>query len=204
MKRSHKEFLLAGAALFVLLAAAWWATHILERSPEDNVQSRSATNISTGGDRPDGERGKPRRQNDAAVRESVVHAVNTVERIKQEVYDLDVEYADELEKLERLGRVTDREPSELWLGEWASADDWKRRPDGFHIEQDEEGRFLFESQRDPHRVYTWDEENREFSWELDYYGKIVAHKARFVDDDVLLMMTISGHKVEVDIYERAP
>ena len=54
------------------------------------------------------------------------------------------------------------------------------------------------------RTYTYDPARREFSWETDYYGKTISHRARFINDDVLAMMLISGRKVMLDLYQRKP
>lgn len=126
-----------------------------------------------------------------------------LEGIKQQIYDINVEYIEDLEMLDAMGHITDQPPEVLWQGEWSSADDWKRRGDGFRIEQREDGSFAFFPDADTSRSYAWDEEKGEFYWELDYYGKIITHKARFIDENVLVLMTISGRKVALDIYSKA-
>lgn len=125
-----------------------------------------------------------------------------VEGIKQRIYDINVEYVEDLEKLDAMGRVRDLPPEALWTGEWSSVDDWKRRRDGFRIEQGADGRYAFFPDSDSSRSYAWDEEKGEFSWDLDYYGKIISHKARFIDENTLVLMTISGRKVALDIYSK--
>ena len=126
-----------------------------------------------------------------------------LEGIKQQVYDLNVEYIEDLAELEVMGRVTDKPPGELWQGEWVSVDDWKRRSDGFRIAQREDGTYALFPEGEASEAYAWDEERGEFSWDLDYYGKVITRKARFIDENVLLLMTISGRKVALDIYSKA-
>jgi hypothetical protein len=52
------------------------------------------------------------------------------------------------------------------------------------------------------KTYTYDATKREFYWEIDYYGKIISHRARFINDNVLAMMLISGNKVTLDLYAK--
>ena len=54
------------------------------------------------------------------------------------------------------------------------------------------------------KTYTYNPVKREFFWEMDYYGKTISHRARFINDNVLAMMLISGRKVTLDIYQKQP
>lgn len=125
-----------------------------------------------------------------------------LEGIKQQIYDMNIEYIEDLDALDAAGQVTDQPPEVLWQGDWSSADDWKRRGDGFRIEQREDGTYALFPDSDTSRSYAWDDEKGEFAWEQDFYGKIITHKARFIDDDVLVLMKISGRKVALDIYRK--
>ena len=125
-----------------------------------------------------------------------------LEGIKQQIYDMNIEYIEDLDALDAAGQVTDQPPEALWQGDWSSADDWKRRGDGFRIEQREDGTYALFPDADTSRSYAWDDEKGEFAWEQDFYGKIITHKARFIDDDVLVLMKISGRKVALDIYSK--
>ena len=40
--------------------------------------------------------------------------------------------------------------------------------------------------------------------EVDYYGKPVVNVVKFLRDDVLVRMTVSGEKVDLNLYEQDP
>ena len=122
--------------------------------------------------------------------------------IKEQIYEIAVEYTDDLELLDEIVQDSADEPVSLWEGDWVSADDWKRSKDIFTIEKNDDGTFELTPGRDSSKSYSYNEETKEFVWELDYYGKIVTHKARFISDDVMVLMKISGIKVALDIYKR--
>ena len=48
----------------------------------------------------------------------------------------------------------------------------------------------------------YDEESGDFVWEMDYYGKIISQRAKFLTADTLAMMKISGQKVMVSLYHK--
>ncbi|BCS96789.1 hypothetical protein DSLASN_24210 [Desulfoluna limicola] len=141
-------------------------------------------------------------QNEHAEPALTVQYPEGLEGIKQQIYDMNIEYIEDLDALDAAGQVTDQPPEVLWQGDWSSADDWKRRGDGFRIEQRDDGTYALFPDADTSRSYAWDDEKGEFAWEQDYYGKIITHKARFIDDDVLVLMKISGRKVALDIYRK--
>lgn len=125
-----------------------------------------------------------------------------INEIKKQIYEINVEYTEDIEILDDITQKTDKSPSELWTGEWVSVDDWKRHDDGFRIEENEDGTFAFFPDDKSDKAYEYDEETGEFNHELDYYGKIITSKARFINENVLVMMKISGRKVALDIYQK--
>lgn len=127
-----------------------------------------------------------------------------VDRIKKQIYDINVEYIEDVPLLNDIVQDSAAEPLGLWEGKWVSVDDWKRYDDLFTIETDKTGAFKLVPDQDGAQSYHYDEEKKEFSWELDYYGKIITHKAKFISDDVMVLMKISGIKVALDIYTRIP
>lgn len=128
--------------------------------------------------------------------------METVEYIKEQIYDIAVEYTDDLPLLDDIIQASADEPVALWEGDWVSTDDWKRNNDSFSIEKNDDGSFELIPEKDSSHSYSYNEETKEFVWELDYYGKIITHKARFISDDVMVLMKISGIKVALDIYKR--
>ena len=90
-------------------------------------------------------------------------------------------------------------------------DDWKEETNGFNLEPQGDGTFIFYPDEATSRTYTffetprtyeYDPVKKEFFWETDYYGKTISHRARFINDNVLAMMLISGNKVTLDIYQK--
>lgn len=137
----------------------------------------------------------------------------TTEEIKQQIYSLEIETVDDLDLLDEVVQTGDADTKDLWSAGWRSVDDWKREDNGFHLEPQEDGTYKFFPDEETSRsytffetpkTYTYDEVNKEFYWETDYYGKIITHKARFINDNVLVTALISGDKVVLDIYEKNP
>jgi len=128
--------------------------------------------------------------------------VASIEGIKQQLYNYNIEYTEDLEYLDDMVQPSAANPPALWSGDWVSADDWKRYDDTFKIEKDESGNYRFIPESDGAKAYTYDKEKKEFVWELNYYGKIITSKARFITNDVMVLTKISGEKAAVDIYHR--
>ena len=134
-----------------------------------------------------------------------------VEKIKNEIYALNIEYAEQIEQLDDLVQTGDTDTREFWGNEWNSVDDWKKKANGFRLEKNKDGTLVFTPDEQTARsytffenplAYTYDAENKEFVNEIDYYGKTIYNVAKFISDDVLVMMTISGRKVDLNIYHK--
>lgn len=134
-----------------------------------------------------------------------------IEEIKRRIYDLNIEYVEDIAFLEEVVQTGDAPTDVYWLGGWASVDDWKEETNGFNLEPQGDGTFIFYPDEATSRTYTffetprtyeYDPVKKEFFWETDYYGKTISHRARFINDDVLAMMLISGNKVTLDIYQK--
>jgi hypothetical protein len=50
--------------------------------------------------------------------------------------------------------------------------------------------------------YEYDPERSEFVSEVDYYGKPIRKVIKFIKEDVVVMMVISGDKVDLNIYDK--
>lgn len=131
-----------------------------------------------------------------------VEEVATVESLKEQITDIAVEYTDDIPLLDDLVQESASEPEELWEGDWVSIDDWKRNNDSFTVGKNEDGAFELIPDKDSTQSYSYNEETKEFEWVLDYYGKKITHKAKFISEDVMVLMKISGIKVALDIYKR--
>lgn len=138
----------------------------------------------------------------ADIQKETSQDVASVESIKQQLYNYNIEYTDDLEYLDDMVQPSAANPPALWSGDWVSADDWKRYDDTFKIEKDESGNYRFIPESDGAKSYTYDKKKKEFVWEMNYYGKIITSKARFITDNVMVLTKISGEKAAVDIYHR--
>jgi hypothetical protein len=136
-----------------------------------------------------------------------------IQEIKKQIYDLEIETVDDIPKLDRVVQTGNAQTRDYWTGDWTSVDDNKEIPNGFNLEPQPDGTFTFYPDEQTARTYTffetpqsykYDPAKREFSWDIDYYGKIITHRARFINNNVLAMMLISGSKVTLDIYQKKP
>ncbi len=136
-----------------------------------------------------------------------------IEEIKKQIYALEIEYVEDIAMLDEVVQTGNASTEDLWLGGWESVDDWKEEVNGFNLEPLGDGTFIFYPDEattrtytffENPRVYSYDPERREFYWEMDYYGKTISHIARFINQDVLATMLISGDKVTLDIYRKQP
>jgi hypothetical protein len=139
------------------------------------------------------------------------HRPSDIEEIKREVYQREIESVERLHLLDELVQTGDADTREFWGDGWSGVDDWKRSSNGFSLEKVDDGTLIFIPDEETARtytffenleVYTYDETNRAFVNEIDYYGKTIFNVIKFINDDVLAMMTISGGKVDLNLYQR--
>jgi hypothetical protein len=118
---------------------------------------------------------------------------------------------DDIPLLDSVVQTGNAPTKDFWMGDWASVDDSKEEVNGFKLEPQDDGTFIFYPDEnttktytffETPKTYTYDPVKKEFYWELDYYGKTISHRARFINNDVLAMMLISGRKVTLDIYQK--
>lgn len=135
----------------------------------------------------------------------------TIEEIREQIYDLNIEHVSDIELIDEIVQTGDADTRPFWEADWASADSWKKKSNGFSLEHNDEGKLIFSPDEQTARAYTffenpleytYDEVNREFVSETDFHGKPIYNVAKFIKDDVLVMMTISGEKVNLQIYDR--
>jgi hypothetical protein len=142
--------------------------------------------------------------------ETVYHPED-VEEIKKQIYDREIEYIDQIYLLDDLVQTGDADTREFWGHNWSSVDDWKSVDNGFSLTKLDDETLVFSPDEETTRLYsffeslqlyTYDEQRREFVNEVDYYGKKIRNVAKFINEDVLVMMTISGRKVDLNIYQK--
>jgi hypothetical protein len=135
-----------------------------------------------------------------------------IEEIKRRIYEREIESIERLHLLDELVQTGDADTREFWGDDWSGVDDWKRSSNGFSLERSDDGALIFIPDEETARtysffesleVYAYDEANRAFVNEIDYYGKTIVNVLKFIDADVLVMMTISGRKVDLNIYQRS-
>jgi hypothetical protein len=139
------------------------------------------------------------------------HDYHDIEEIKRQIYERNIEYLEQIHLLDELVQTGDTDTRRFWGDRWSGVDDWKRSSNGFSLERTADGGLLFLPDEETARtytffenieLYTYDPHNGEFVSEIDYYGKTIYNVLRFINDDVLVMMTISGRKVDLNIYQR--
>lgn len=142
-----------------------------------------------------------------------VYHPKDIEDIKKQIYNLSIEDVDDIPLLDSVVQTGNAPTKDFWIGGWASVDDSKEEVNGFKLEPQKDGTFIFYPDEnttktytffETPKTYTYDPVKREFYWEMDYYGKTISHRARFINDNVLAMMLISGRKVTLDIYQKQP
>jgi hypothetical protein len=140
-----------------------------------------------------------------------VHYCDDIEEIKRQVYEREIESIERIHLLDELVQTGDADVRKFWGADWNGVDDWKRASNGFRLENADDGTLIFIPDEETARtytffenleVYTYDEANRAFVNEIDYYGKTIVNVVKFINDDVLAMMTISGRKVDLSLYQR--
>lgn len=134
-----------------------------------------------------------------------------IEDFKREIYALEIDSLDEIDQLDAFVAIEVEDPRELWDTDWAGVDDWKRNQDGFRLERSDDGTMMLVPGVETQRAYTffesinaydYDEENESFIHQVDYYGKPIFNVLKFLREDVLVMMTVSGEKVDLQIFEQ--
>lgn len=133
-----------------------------------------------------------------------------IEEIKQALYEREIESVEELHLLDEFVNIGDADTRDFWNTDWAGVDDWKREEDGFSLEKLDDGTLVFVPGEETRRTYTffetmniydYDEQTQEFVHETDYYGKPIVNVVKFLREDVMVMLVVSGTKVDMNIYE---
>jgi hypothetical protein len=135
--------------------------------------------------------------------------LNDIDDIKHEIYAREIESTDRLHLLDELVQTGDMDTRELWNRDWSGVDDWKSERNGFTLQRTEDGSLVFHPDQatmdlysfyETLQAYEYDETTGEFVSEIDYFGKPIRNVLKFIDEDTLVMMTISGDKVDLNIY----
>ena len=156
---------------------------------------------------------RPETSPDEKKAEAVMYHPKDIQEIKKQIYALNIESVEDIPLLDKVVQTGDAPTRDFWQGNWMSVDDNKQDLNGFYLRPQEDGTFVFFPDEKTTRTYTffetpktytYDPVKKEFYWEINYYGKTISHRARFINDNVLAMMLISGSKVTLDLYERGP
>lgn len=133
-----------------------------------------------------------------------------IEEFKEALYEIEIESVDDLHNLEQFVQIGDADTRDFWNTDWAGVDDWKREQDGFRLDQHDDGTLVFVpgdatkqiySFFETENVYEYDDVTQEFIYEVDYYGKSIINIVKFLREDVMVMMVVSGQKVDMNIYQ---
>ncbi|MGH0032647.1 MAG: hypothetical protein ACQGVC_22875 [Myxococcota bacterium] len=135
-----------------------------------------------------------------------------IEEMREAIYARQIDRLDRLHLLDEFVETGDRDTRELWETEWGSADDFKDEGNGFALQKGEDGRFYFvpdaatmrqNSLLEPLGTYEYHEDGKVFVQKTHYYGKPMVSALKFLREDVVVMMIVSGDKVDLNIYEQA-
>ena len=135
-----------------------------------------------------------------------------VEEMREAIYDRQIDRVERLHLLDEFVETGDTDPRQLWETSWGSADDFKDETNGFALQQAGDGRFYFipdaktmqqNTLLEPLGAYEFEEEGQLFVRKTHYYGKPMTSALKFLRDDVLVMMIVSGDKVDLNIYEQS-
>jgi hypothetical protein len=215
MNKKHIVLILAGILLLVCGLYFFYADGP-EPVPDakDQPEPRSEPQKTT---HPPRERSHYTDQAEASIDEkepeAAVEHPKDIEEIKKQIYALEIEDVDDIPLLDSVVQTGNVPTRDFWQGDWTSVDDNKADINGFYLRPQKDGTFVFFPDEnttrtytffETPRTYTYDPVKREFYWELDYYGKTISHRARFINDNVLAMMLISGRKVTLDLYAKGP
>lgn len=133
-----------------------------------------------------------------------------ITEIRKQLYDLGIEYVEDIELLNEIVQ-TDTDGREFWGGDWRSADDFKAEENGFELEQNADGTYTFTPDEVTARSYSffeapqsfsYDPDQNQFSWDVDYYGKTITNRFKFINEETAVLMIISGRKVTTNLYKK--
>ena len=133
-----------------------------------------------------------------------------IEEFKQALYEREIESVEDLHLLDEFVQIGDADTRDFWNTDWSGVDDWKRNQDGFSLEKLEDGTLVFVPGQETKQIYSffetmnvydYDEATQEFVHETSYYGKPIVNIVKFLRDDVMVLMIVSGSKVDMNIYE---
>ncbi|MFP4533853.1 MAG: hypothetical protein ACLFNS_14355 [Desulfobacterales bacterium] len=209
--------LFVGGALFF-----WYGVEPVDKTAYDAVASRSPQKTNTPKPLPET---RPTQKASKAMAEKPALKKRPIEKpaeaekdypkyiedIKEQVYEKQIESVDQIPLLDDIVQTGDKDVRQFWGDGWSSVDDWKREENGFTLEKNEDGDLVFNPGPatarkytffESPKTYTYDPEHKEFVSEVDYYGKTIYNVVKFINDDVLAMMTISGQKVSLNLYQK--
>jgi hypothetical protein len=213
MYSTGKKILPALAFGVLLLGCIWYFLHGEEGREIRTVreQAPAASIAPNPGSVPVRGEMTPGRAEEAGTESVAAEYPKDIEEIKKQVYDLNIEYVEDLPKLDKVVQTGDAPTKDFWQGNWASVDDNKADINGFFLRPQEDGTFVYFPDENSARTYTffetpqtytYDPVHKEFSWDIDYYGKTISHRVRFINDNVMATMLISGRKVVLDLYQK--
>lgn len=145
------------------------------------------------------------------IGEETVENSKDIKEIRRQIYDMEIEYVEDIPLLDEIVQTGNTDVRKLWEGDWRSADDFKAEEEGFKLEENQDGTYKFTPDEVTARSYSffetphsfsYDPEKNEFNWDVDYYGKTITNKFKFINDETAVLMIISGRKVTTNIYRK--
>jgi len=209
----NRKRILSGIFFGILLSGCIW--YLLHTDGTARIHSAGKQSqpiaASKAGPGPADKGSTPARADTAQAEPVAVEHPKDIESIKKQVYELNIEYVEDLPKLDKVIQTGNAPTKDFWQGNWASVDDNKADINGFFLRPQEDGTFVYFPDEKTTKTYTffetpltysYDPAHKEFYWDIDYYGKTISHRVRFINDNVMAMMLISGRKVVLELYQR--
>lgn len=222
-----KKIIIWCFCLFLLAAAGYTVYHRFFTKGPASVSSpqtlpKTETNLKsdvslrnpvrqTDNRKPSKKASSPGKNVQESIGEEIVENPKDIKEIRKQIYDMEIEYVEDIPLLDEIVQTGNTDVRKLWEGDWHSADDFKAEEEGFKLEENQDGTYKFTPDEVTARSYSffetphsfsYDPDQNEFNWDVDYYGKTITNKFKFINDETAVLMIISGRKVTTNIYRK--
>ncbi|RPJ79147.1 MAG: hypothetical protein EHJ94_08455, partial [Deltaproteobacteria bacterium] len=155
-----KKIMIGCFCLFLLTASGYAVYHLLfarntaapisstptppkaetSQKPEASLQNaiRKADNR-----QPSGKVPYTGKNNLETIEEEAVENPQDIKEIRRQIYDMEIEFVDDIPLLDEIVQTGNTDVRKLWEGDWHSADDFKAEEEGFKLEENQDGTYKF-------------------------------------------------------------
>ena len=108
--------------------------------------------------------------------EDVMYHPKDIQEIKKQIYDLNIEYVEDIPLLDSVVQTGDAPTRDFWQGNWMSVDDNKQDLNGFYLRPQEDGTFVFFPDEKTTRTYTFFETPKTYTYDAAKEGILLGNK----------------------------